>query len=164
MGDINLSSASFTSVGMILAGTETLTSAYGSNLANNTGWLLSRPISLWSYNIPVRHADTMKGSSVPVDAIIPLQNGTWTIYFSMTGSYSAKYSYAAHYYFPNLSFNGSEVVHGVGTWVSKAGSFLWAVDGNKIDVNLSADGVLATDHICGYISLYGVRASGEVRA
>jgi hypothetical protein len=162
MGDINLATASFTSKGMILAGTETLTSAYGSNLANNIGWLLSRPIPLWSCNIPIRWAETKEGSSVPVEATISLQTGTWTLYYSMTGSYNSKYLYPGHYYFPNISLDGSLVVTGVGTWISKSGSFVWPVDGHKIEIELSADDVADTDHICGYISIYGVRNSGDI--
>lgn len=180
MADLEISTSQFTTNNMVLESGDSLTAEWGSHVACNTGWLAQRPVCLWSYSIPINGYPELNTSSamsgysskgsyaVPVTGYIFMPEGTWTIYHSSTGTWGPKYysTYAglAHS-LPDIYFAGSKVVSNLGTWVSRVGSFTYYSDGNPIEVRLDADYAGDwdnTDRYCGYISIYGVRESGEV--
>lgn len=168
MGDINQHTATFTTTNMILEGTDSLTSTWGSACANNTGWLLNRPVCLFQHYIALGYgsfysiADIHK--QLPVESLLFLSEGTWTIYYSMCGSFSARYygnAYTWHH--PDISINGGSQVTGYGTWGEQSGTFEVYSTGEPMTLKLSTtvDDALPNEAAAGYVNIYGVRNSGS---
>ena len=163
MGDITISTAPFTFTNMLLGGTDTLTSAWGTNLANNTGYLANQPISLWQHYVQIEK-DQLAAETMPVNGWLFPSKGTWTIYYSMTGVFDATrfVDRLDDWSFPDITIDGSFYVLGLGTWTSMAGSFTAVFDGGAIPIKLSSDDAGAGARIAGYVSIFGVRNGGVI--
>lgn len=161
MADIDIYSSNFVARGMVLGVADKMTAEWGANLANNTGYLAAQPVSVWHCHLSIG-SDADAGHWEDIADFIFLSTGTWTIYYSMAGTYTAGYygsGFFAHY-FPDLYIAGSKYITGQGTWSNKSGSFRLVSSGEAIPVELRCDGAADATRICGYITLYGLRDSG----
>lgn len=160
MADIDIYGASFVSADMLFDGTELVSAAWGAHLANNTGYLAAQPVNLWSHHLPIG-SDANASSWQGVSDFLFMAAGTWTIYYSMCGTFASPYQWNGYtHYFPDIYIDGSKYVTGDGTWSSKAGSFTIVSTGAPISVELKCDDAEDAERIAGYISLYGLREAG----
>jgi len=163
MADINISTATFTSSDMVLESDGTLTLAYGTALANNTGYLAYQMIPVASFNIPVAGAgDT--GSVVqdrlPVSMPAYLSAGSWWLYYSFVGTYGAKFHWYT-YYLPSLEIAGYGTtleVDNSSDWGNKSGSLFYYSNGEHITITLTTSNA-SNSHTGGYFNLHARRIS-----
>ncbi len=162
MADIDIYSSNFVANGMVLGPTDKMTAAWGANLANNTGYLAARPLSVWQCYLPIG-SDADAGRFEAVSDFIFLAAGTWRLYYSMCGTYGATYVWKGYkHYFPDLYLEGSKYVTGQGTWGNKSGSFTVVSTGEAMAIELKCDGAADATRICGYVTVYGLRDAGVV--
>ena len=156
MGDIDIKTATFTAGGMVLDGSEQLSTSYGAYLANNTGWILGRPICLWSCNIPVTAEVGGSPQALLAEVDVPIHNGQWLICCSSAGDFGSGYTGSSHpHHCPNITINGELVVNGQGKWPSVAVTQLFTIADNTLRILVEK----YTDNavVCGYINIHGIR-------